>query len=480
MPIKIFDDTPKEKPATGSGNSEHALPPEKQVEPLLPASESQPIFGEENPAPCRPSFFEESHTDTGNLEAGALEAVSNEVIDRINRDYPPSTLQRPTETDRKEVTEKIGVLVTQAMRKHHLTPGAEAENDLAADLARRLMGLGFLDLLLPPARNDLSEITVYSSGLVQIMKKGQVRWENVNMSPSPEEIERVIDRLLGPQNKSLNETNPSINAKIPRTKDNPGGGRVKALHKAIVPPGRNSSLNIRLFEQKPVQPEWLLERKVMTSEMMAFLKKAMESGLRILITGETRTGKTTLLSALCNYLPKGWRILKIEDPEEIWIDRPTVQTVEARPQAIGTEVKPYTLADGVDDAMRMSPDYLIIGEVRDGRAAQALFRAMMTGHSGACTFHASNPREAASRLATIMGADAGVRKADANQMVADALDLLVQLGIRGEQRRVTAIAKIRHELKSGEVWFDPLYQYNEHSTADNPLWDKEAEFGQEG
>ena len=111
----------------------------------------------------------------------------------------------------------------------------------------------------------------------------------------------------------------------------------------------------------------------------------------MLITGGTRTGKTTLLSALCSFLPAAWRILKIEDPEEIWIDRSTVQTIEARPQAVGTEVRPYTLADGVDDAMRMSPDYLIIGEVRDGKAAQALFRALMTGHGGACTFHADSP-----------------------------------------------------------------------------------------
>ena len=480
MSIKIFDEPPKDKPAAGADHSEPAQSPERQTEPVAPAPDPVLAVSDANPAPRRTSFFEESHVETGKMDPGDMEAVSNEVIDRINRDYPPATLQRPTDADRKDVGERIGVLVTQAMRKRHLSLGADLENALASDLARRLMGLGFLDLLLPPGRKDLSEITVYSSGLVQVMKKGHVRWENVDVSPSAEEIERVIDRLLGPQNKSLNETNPSINAKIPRTKDNPGGGRVKALHKAIVPPGRNSSLNIRLFEQKPVQPEWLLERRVMTAEMMDFLKFAMEKGLRILITGETRTGKTTMLSALCNFLPKGWRILKIEDPEEIWIDRPTVQTVEARPQAIGTEVKPYTLADGVDDAMRMSPDYLIIGEVRDGKAAQALFRAMMTGHSGACTFHASSPREAASRLATIMGADAGVRKADANQMVADALDLLVQLGIRREQRRVTAIAKIRHELKSGEVWFDPLYQYNENSTADDPLWEKEAEFEQEG
>jgi pilus assembly protein CpaF len=125
---------------------------------------------------------------------------------------------------------------------------------------------------------------------------------------------------------------------------------------------------------------------MMNSEMIDTLQKAMAQGRRILISGGTRTGKTTSLSALCNFLPPAWRIVKIEDPEEIWFDCPTVQTVDARPQAMGTDVKPYTLADEVDDAMRKSPDYLVIGEVRDGMAAMSLFRALMTGHNGACTF----------------------------------------------------------------------------------------------
>ncbi|MPM20273.1 putative conjugal transfer protein [bioreactor metagenome] len=307
------------------------------------------------------------------------------------------------------------------------------------------------------------------------MRKGSVRWETIELRPEPGEIWRVLDRLIGPQNKTLNETNPSINAKLPATTHNPGGGRIKALHPVIAPPGRNPSINIRLYEQKPVKPEWLLERGMMSSEMMEVLRQAMEKGARILISGGTRTGKTTLLSALCNFLPTIWRIVKIEDPEEIWVDRPTVQTVEARPQAIGTDVRPYTLADGVDDAMRMSPDYLVIGEVRDGVAAMSLFRALMTGHSGACTFHADSPREAARRLATVMGADAGVKPHEANQMICDAVDLLVQIGIRHEVRRVIAISNVSKDLKNGDVYFEPIYRYKEDSPAEEPCWEKIGE-----
>ena len=136
---------------------------------------------------------------------------------------------------------------------------------------------------------------------------------------------------------------------------------------------------------------------------------------------------------------------------------------------------PYTLADGVDDAMRMSPDYLIIGEVRDGRAAMSLFRALMTGHCGACTFHADSPREAVRRLATVMGADAAVRPHEANQMIADAVDLLVQIGIRHEIRRVVVIANVAKELKNGDVWFEPIFRYDEASPAEDPRWEQVGE-----
>ncbi|MFZ6029557.1 MAG: ATPase, T2SS/T4P/T4SS family [Chloroflexota bacterium] len=422
------------------------------------------------------AFLDPEKATTRNADDRLQTAVTNEVIDQVNREFPPGVLQAPTGAERQQVLERIHILVGAAYRRNGVTPGFGAEQELAADLGRRLMGFGFLDLLLPPARSDISEIAVYSHGLVQVMKKGSVRWETVpGLLPDAGEINRVLDRLLGPQNKSLNETNPSVNAKLPATPANPGGGRVKALHPVIAPPGRNPSLNIRLFEQKPVLPEWLLERGVMSAEMMELLCRAMEQGYRTLITGGTRTGKTTLLSALCNFLPEGWRIVKIEDPEEIWIDRPTVQAVEARPAQIGAGVQSYSLRDGVDDALRMSPDYLIVGEVRDGHAAQSLFRAMMTGHSGACTFHADNPREAVERLANIVCSDTGSRAEDVKGTIAGAIDLLVQIGIRDEVRRVTAIANVAKRLRNGEVGFDPIYRFDFNAPSHAPRWERAGE-----
>jgi pilus assembly protein CpaF len=120
--------------------------------------------------------------------------------------------------------------------------------------------------------------------------------------------------------------------------------------------------------------------------------------------------------------------------------------------------------------MRMSPDYLVVGEVRDGRAAMAMFRALLTGHSGACTFHADSPREAFRRLATIMGADEGVRPHEATQVIADSIDLLVQIGLRQEVRRVTEIVQVSRIAQGQRVRFRRLWRYDDNSLQAVPCW----------
>jgi pilus assembly protein CpaF len=403
------------------------------------------------------------------------QSVLDQVIDAVNREFPGSLLRSPDESERLQVTTRIGGLVAAAFRSANLPPSNTEQARIAEDVARRVMGLGFLDLLLPPARTDLSEITIYSSGLIQVIKKGSVRWEDTGLEVDAAEVWRVLNLVLGPQSRAANEATPSVNAKLPATRHNPGGGRIKVLHPVIAPGKGYPSVNIRLFEQKPVRPDWLLGRKLMSSEMMVFLGSSMQSGERILICGATRTGKTTLLSALCNFLPEGWRIVKIEDPEEIWIDRKTVQTIEARQKVVGSEVPAYTLADGVDDAMRMSPDYLILGEVRDGFAAMALLRAFMTGHAGSCTLHADGPVEALERLSTLLGSEKNVSPRDAVRLIVSSVDLLVQIRIVDEIRRVTAIARLGKGQRAGEASITTLWRFDDSSTPDQPSWNQVEE-----
>ena len=189
---------------------------------------------------------------TGRAHDDALrDTVANEVIDQINREFPVKCCARPPTADRQRIQERInpwwgwpsgGITPTPATRRIASSP---------RNWVARLMGLGFLDLLLPPARTDLSEICVYSTGLVQVMKKNSVRWETVpDLHPEPAEINRVLDRLLGPQNKSLNEANPTINAKLPAT---PAQSRRRAGESAA--PGHRPARAQPQHQHPPVRAE---------------------------------------------------------------------------------------------------------------------------------------------------------------------------------------------------------------------------------
>jgi len=397
----------------------------------------------------------------------ALEAeVIGGVIDVLNREFQ-GELRR--EARRLAVADRARALVVQQLRGRGVSPTAGELDEVVEDILRRVTGLGFLDLLLPPARTDLSEIAIYSHGLVQVMKKGAVRWESLDLQVPSAEVFRVFGMLAGAQSKALNEATPIVYARLPATPDNPGGGRITLVH-PVLSAGEYPAVNVRLFEQRPVRPEWVVAQGTLSAEMMDFLGDEVRAGARLLICGETRSGKTTLLSALTNLLPPHWRIVKIEDPAEIWIDRPTVQTFEARAVPPGAETASVTLADLVTLAMRTSPDYLIVGEVRDGHAAQAMLSALMSGTSGCCTLHARSPEHAFERLATLMGIAERIGEQDASKAMAESIDCIVQIQILQDVRRVTSIVRVERELQGGRPVCIPLFRFDEASPLEAPRW----------
>ena len=395
--------------------------------------------------------------------------ISDEQRKKLVEDAAKALQHLPLEElrDRNKLALKSQQQLSQLVTNLGVVVQAEEMNLLVQQVVARLGGLGFFHDLLPPQRTDLNEIAVTPNGAVWILKKGAPRFEKLSIHPSREETWRGVEALLAPLGRGVSEATPSVDAKLPRT-EKFSGARIKVLHPCIVPGEGYPSVNIRLYEAKPVSPEQLIAWGMAPEAVIRGLVEIVSRTARVLIIGGTATGKTTFLSGISAGIPREERIVKIEDPEEIWIDRKTVQTVEARPRIPGSEVPAYTLADGVDDAMRMSPDYLIVGEVRDGRAAMALLRALMTGHAGACTLHADSPREAFDRLSTLMGSDMGVAPRDAARMIAASVDLLVQINIVEEARRVTSIARVDKKLHGGEAWFVPLWRCEE--SPDGTRW----------
>jgi pilus assembly protein CpaF len=381
------------------------------------------------------------------------EADRKRVIDDVASGLQSLSLSE-MRSDREKLIARVIPLVQASLNKFSLQ--SLDLQGIARDVVARIGGLGFLEPLLRTDSN-LSEITVTPQGDVWILKKSAPSFEKLPVKPSDTEVWRAVEALLAPLGRSVTEASPSVDAKIPRQEGLAGGARVKIIHPVVAPGLGFPSINIRLFEANPVPPEKLIEWKVAPAPVIHGLVQMVSSALRILVIGGTASGKTTLLSALCGGIPKDARVVKIEDPEEIWLDHPHVVTLEARPSQVGSSIVPYSLASGVDDAMRMSPKWLIVGEMRRGDAVAALFRAQMSDHPGLSTFHAEGPEAAVMRLNLLLASDVGIRADSAKEMFCQAVDMIVQVGWHNGKRAMIGVWEVEKALKGGNVQFKRLY-----------------------
>jgi pilus assembly protein CpaF len=360
--------------------------------------------------------------------------------------------------NRRELGQRADAAVRSALRAH---PGQVSPVQLQAMIAQvvaRVGGLGFLDALIPPNSHAFTDVLVNADGRVWGRRKSAMRFEDLELRPSKDEVWRAVEALLAPEGRACSESTPSVDVKIPRNRElGFGGARVKALHPIIAPGDGYPTLAVRLFEPEPVEPSQIVQWGVFPAAVLAGLTEAVGSRLRAMVIGGTGTGKTTLLSALCHGIPNAARIVKIEDPEEIWVPHPNVTTLEARSAPPGSNVPSYTVADGVDDALRLAPAYVILGEVRRGDAALALFRAMMSDHAGLTTLHADGPEHAAYRIGVIMYSDAGVQSEAARGLFVEAVDLVVQIGWVDDRRAGLGIWEVAGQA-GNEVKFRQLWQ----------------------
>ena len=381
------------------------------------------------------------------------DADRKHVVDEVAGQFSSMSLTE-MRSDREKLLSRIVPQVQNTLNRLGLQT-IDVEG-IAREVIARVGGLGFLEPLL---RTDsgLSEITVTPNGDVWLLKKGAPSFEKMQTRPTDIDVWRAVETLLAPLGRAVTEASPSVDAKIPRQEGLAGGARVKIIHPVVAPGLGYPSINIRLFEPKPVPPEKLIEWNVAPAPVINGLVKVVRQALRVLVIGGTASGKTTLLSALCHGIPRDARVVKIEDPEEIWLDHPHVVTLEARPAQTGSSILPYSLASAVDDAMRMSPKWLIVGEMRRGDAVAALFRAQMSDHPGLSTFHAEGPEAAVMRLNLLLAADVGIRAEAAKEMFCQAVDMIVQVGWHNGKRAMIGVWEVEKVLKAGNVQFRRLY-----------------------
>lgn len=381
-----------------------------------------------------------------------------EAVDALQRQGLPLNLLRDT----AQLAAKAQPVVVSAVTRRGQVVSPALQSALIQRVVAQVGGLGFLNGLIPARNFDpgYSEIALTPDGGVWVLRKGAQDFEQLTLRPSAAEVWRAVESLLAPLGRSVSEATPSVDAKLPRS-EGMGGARVKILHPLLTPGQGYPSINVRLFEARPVRPEQLVEWRVAPPAVIQTLVETVSRQARLLVIGGTGTGKTTFLSALASGIPKQARVVKIEDPEEIWLDHPHVVTIEARPALPGSTVPAYTLKNGVDDAMRMSPRWLILGEVRTGDAAMSLFRAQMSDHPGLSTFHAESPEHAVSRMGVIMEADVKVDPNTLKAIFVEAIDLVVQVGWLDGRRQMLGAWEVEHRMQDNQVRFRQLYRPGE-------------------
>lgn len=375
------------------------------------------------------------------------------VVDEVSGQFSTLSLAE-MRSDREKLLVRIIPHVRTALDR--LGVQSMDVDEIAREVIARIGGLGFLEPLLR-TESGLSEISVTPNGDVWLLRKGAPAFERMDIKPAETEVWRAVESLLAPLGRAVTESSPTVDAKIPRQEGLAGGARVKIIHPVVAPGLGYPSINVRLFEPNPVPPEKIVEWGVAPAAVVNGLVDLVSKAYRVLVIGGTASGKTTLLSALCSGIPKDARVVKIEDPEEIWLDHPHVVTLEARPAQVGSSIVPYSLASGVDDAMRMSPKWLIVGEMRRGDAIKALLDAQMSDHPGLSTFHAEGPDAAVQRMTLKLNTDTGVRAEGGKEMIAQSIDLIVQVGWHNGKRAMIGVWEVEKALKAGNVQFRRLY-----------------------
>ncbi|MBT3390500.1 MAG: CpaF family protein [Chloroflexi bacterium] len=300
------------------------------------------------------------------------------------------------------------------------------------DVRAELLGYGPLQILLDD--EDISEIMVNGAKQVYVERMGELRDTNITFEDD-NHVMRIIDRILSPLGRQVNYDSPTADARLP------DGSRVNIAIPPVVLDG--PVITIRKFLKQHLTIEQLIQLGSLTTHMAQFLQACVAARLNIVVTGNTSSGKTTLLNNLTQYIPGNERIITIEDAAELSLRQKYAVRMETKsPNVDGSgAVSPRDL---VRNALRMRPDRIVIGEVR-GSEALDMLQAMNTGHEGSLTtLHANAPRDAISRLETMaMMAGLEIPLMAIRKQIVSAVDLIVHMQrFTDGSRKIVRISEI--------------------------------------
>jgi pilus assembly protein CpaF len=326
------------------------------------------------------------------------------------------------------VDQEQGLPLTSADRRALL-------NEIASDV----LGYGPIDPLL----NDPEVTEVMANGPYDIYfeKSGRIHHSDVRFVDDVH-LRRIIDKIVGQIGRRVDEATPMVDARLP------DGSRVNAIIAPLAIGG--PFLTIRKFAVDPFQEADLIAFGTLTQRVADFLRACVRGRLNVLISGGTGSGKTTTLNVVSAYIPGDERIITVEDAAELQLHQEHVLTLESRPANIEGKGE-VTIRDLVKNTLRMRPDRIVVGEVRDA-AALDMLQAMNTGHDGSLTtIHSNSPRDTLSRIETMVlmaGYDLPVRAI--REQISSAVDLIVHVSrLKDGTRRITHVTEV--EGMEGEI-----------------------------
>jgi pilus assembly protein CpaF len=406
----------------------------KEAASPAPAAAASPAMPDSAP---RPAVVDESFAWRRMLHERLLEAFDVRRVD----------VHRMADSELRSRTEQ---LIAELIEHMPDIPKHLDRAMLVAAVRDEAIGLGLLEPLLADA--SVTEIMVNRADEVFVERAGVLERYPVAFT-SDRAVTGIIERIVAPIGRRIDESSPMVDARL---KD---GSRVNA----VIPPLalKGPSITIRKFSKRKLEAQDLLKYGSANREMIEFMQVMVEHRKNVVISGGTGSGKTTLLNILSNFIPKGERIVTIEDAAELQLHHPNLVSLESRPANIEGKGQ-IAIRDLVRNSLRMRPDRIVVGECRGGEALDML-QAMNTGHDGSLTTaHANNPRDMLARLETmVLMAGLDLPVSAIREQIASAIDIVVQqTRFACGTRKVTHISEVTG-VESGRIQLQNIFEFKQ-------------------
>ena len=381
-------------------------------------------------------IFTAMTTEAAEVVDSAFVNIKKKVHQRLVEEMTPSEqmIMSAVHQDAAAVEQVISSYLEKVLEDDPFAVPVSERANVVSELRDEMLGLGPIESLLRDP--SVTEIMVNGPKKVFAERMGKVKLTDVRFHDDAH-VMNIIERILSPIGRHIDESTPLVDARL---KD---GSRVNI----IIPPLAlcGPCITIRKFAEKALSVENLISFGTLNRKMADFIKACIQARVNILVSGGTGSGKTTTLNVLSSFIPENERIVTIEDAAELKLQQEHVVTLESRPANIEGNGQ-ITIRDLVKNALRMRPDRIIVGEVRSGEALD-LLQAMNTGHDGSLTTaHANTPRDALSRLETMVlmaGFEMPVRAI--REQISSALELILQQSrLKDGTRKITYITEVQH------------------------------------